>query len=314
MSPSTTLLVDCHGPSHQPELVCDVDDVRVRFVYDDGRKDGLDFSYGLFVDDAGLSRAYLRYPKDRRFWLLQESPIRGVYREVDRVAHRFRRIFTHWRPLFERGEPFRRFLFGTSWLGDTDTSGSFEKSKDVSFIGSVLHGDHHGYALRNRVAEALMEDARVDCYGYGIREIPTKIDGLADYRFSVALENTREDDYFSEKLVDCFLTETVPIYWGAPGITELFDPDGMLIFDDLDDLWEILEKADEERYEAMLPHVRANKRKAIDEGWDTRQAQHGRLGRELVEDPGPKPPSRVRLRAVDTIRKLRRVMRGLGRE
>ena len=34
--------------------------------------------------------------------------------------------------------------------------------------------------------------------------------------------------YFTEKLLDCFLTRTVPVYWGCPDIYEYFDLDGII--------------------------------------------------------------------------------------
>ena len=53
--------------------------------------------------------------------------------------------------------------------------------------------------------------------------------------FHVALENVRQCNYFTEKLLDCFLTRTVPIYWGCPNIADYFDTDGMLIIPHPDD-------------------------------------------------------------------------------
>ena len=39
------------------------------------------------------------------------------------------------------------------------------------------------------------------------REIPSKIDALRGYMFSIAIENVScDDNYFSEKIMDCFLT------------------------------------------------------------------------------------------------------------
>jgi hypothetical protein len=43
---------------------------------------------------------------------------------------------------------------------------------------------------------------------------------LLDYRFCLAYENSVERDYISEKLFDCFYAGCVPIYFGAPNITD----------------------------------------------------------------------------------------------
>jgi hypothetical protein len=43
---------------------------------------------------------------------------------------------------------------------------------------------------------------------------------LKDYRFCIAYENSREPDYLSEKLFDCFFAGCVPIYEGAPNVLD----------------------------------------------------------------------------------------------
>mgnify|MGYP006087097799 CR=1 FL=1 len=56
-----------------------------------------------------------------------------------------------------------------------------------------------------------------------------KVVALRSYSFHIAIENVRREGYFSEKLLDCFLTRTVPIYWGCPNIGEYFDVSGMIL-------------------------------------------------------------------------------------
>ena len=50
------------------------------------------------------------------------------------------------------------------------------------------------------------------------------------------IENAQEPDYFTEKLLDCFICGTIPIYWGAPNISHYFNVDGMVICNDLAEL------------------------------------------------------------------------------
>ena len=49
------------------------------------------------------------------------------------------------------------------------------------------------------------------------------------YQFSIVIENSREVNYFSEKLLDCLLTYTVPIYFGCPNISDFFDTTGWIV-------------------------------------------------------------------------------------
>ena len=63
---------------------------------------------------------------------------------------------------------------------------------------------------------------RIDFFGRGFRNLPDKWDGLQPYRYSIALENSIERHYWTEKLSDCFLAGTVPLYAGAPNLAEYF--------------------------------------------------------------------------------------------
>ena len=101
---------------------------------------------------------------------------------------------------------------------------------------------------------------RVDLYGRGIREIPSKLDVLHNYAFSVAIENntSKDDYYFTEKLLECFVTGTVPIYHGCPNINEYFDMNGVLTFSTQEELDNILDNLSEEKYKSMLNSVKLN--------------------------------------------------------
>lgn len=75
----------------------------------------------------------------------------------------------------------------------------------------------------------------LDLYGIGLDvaescykgAIGDKFEGLRDYRYSLGFENGRVENYFTEKLTDCLLSWTVPIYWGCPNIFDYF-PEGAI--------------------------------------------------------------------------------------
>ena len=71
----------------------------------------------------------------------------------------------------------------------------------------------------------------VDSFGRGFVAVEHKAEALAQYAFSIAIENSQQDTYFTEKLIDCFSTGTVPIYWGTRKISEYFDMRGVIQFD-----------------------------------------------------------------------------------
>lgn len=48
-------------------------------------------------------------------------------------------------------------------------------------------------------------------------------------QFSLVIENSCQTNYFTEKLIDCLVTKTIPIYWGCPNIDEYFDTTGWVV-------------------------------------------------------------------------------------
>jgi hypothetical protein len=51
-----------------------------------------------------------------------------------------------------------------------------------------------------------------------------KVDGLLPYRYTFAAENTREPNYFTEKILDAILCETLAFYDGCPNLELFVDP------------------------------------------------------------------------------------------
>lgn len=154
-----------------------------------------------------------------------------------------------------------RFLFGSTWVSDWRDL-KIEKSRLVSLIASGKTY-YSGHKLRHKVvARAGERGANMDILGRGYAPFEKKSDGLAPYRYSVIIENVREPGYFTEKLIDCLLCETVPIYWGAPDIAEIFDPRGMIICQSLEDISAAIEAISEEGYRSRLEFVAKNKDKA----------------------------------------------------
>jgi hypothetical protein len=76
--------------------------------------------------------------------------------------------------------------------------------------------------------------------------------------FSVCPENTAQRNYFTEKILDCFVTKTVPVYWGCPNIGDYFDIRGIIQVDGIQDLVNKLNSLTPELYQEMLPYIESN--------------------------------------------------------
>ena len=140
-----------------------------------------------------------------------------------------------------------------------------EKSRMVSLIASEKN-NHEGHKLRHEIIreiDRLLLD--VDIIGRKYRPIKDKVEGLSNYRYSVVIENSQQKYYFTEKLIDALVCETVPIYWGAPDIDEYFDSRGIIHCKSFEDIIHALHSMSIEDYRSRMPAIMKNKKTAIDE-------------------------------------------------
>ena len=119
---------------------------------------------------------------------------------------------------------------------------NFNKPKKLSIIVSNWNcsDKSHNYYWREKLVKDILDtDFDIDIFGknWGISDsrykgwIKDKIEGLKDYEYSIAIENSCEDYYVSEKLFDCFLNNTVPIYYGCKNVADFYDSRSFETFD-----------------------------------------------------------------------------------
>ncbi len=287
-------VVDCYDTRYWlPEIHVETEQASWEFVFAPERKHGREFAAQVCVDEMSLlPRLRCRYPRHRRFALLKESPLLALYGHQRELAEAFPVVGTFSRGLLAAGPPFVPLYYGTNFVSGGIPRGSARKTRLASIVASIEHPDSGGYTLRKEVCALLVDDRRVDRFGKGVAWVDDKRDALTPYAFSVAMENTRHDYYFTEKLIDCFLTYTVPIYWGCPSIADFFDVRGMLVFTDATELTGILDRLSFELYEAMLPFVLENRKRAEDNAWVDNEGLYQRFARRVepyLRGAGPVP-------------------------
>lgn len=105
-------------------------------------------------------------------------------------------------------------------------------------------GGTDGHVLRMAFLDNLVsiDPGVLDLYGRGgfsgrhyCGEVDDKWDGLADYRYSLAIENYHGPNYFSEKITDALLAWCMPIYWGCTNLEEYLPADSFVRIDIEDD-------------------------------------------------------------------------------
>ena len=204
----------------------------------------------------------------------EPSAIHAKHYALLRLTYRrFFRILTFNETLIARIPNGVFFPYGTTWVPEWEGLDR-NKSRGISLIASAKR-DTEGHRLRHRMVERCRAAGLdVDVLGRGYQPFAQKAEGLAPYRFSVVIENMREENYFSEKLMDSVLCDTVPIYWGCPNLERFCDTDGVIQCDNEEALWQAILAATDQSYVEKLPALRAAQTQlALFADWEKRAAE-----------------------------------------
>lgn len=187
------------------------------------------------------------------------------YEQIGAVAHKFDAIMTHDAELLGMGAPFIKTIRGGSWT-PFDQWGMYPKSKNVSMILSDKT-ELEGHKLRHAIAASGLP---IDVYGPQPMLGANKAVAYRDYRFAVVVEACKEDNFFSEHLIDALAFGCAPIYWGCPNIAEYF-PGGFLRVEDVQSLFDLLTWPLEHAYLNMAQDIQRYQQDArayaITEDW-----------------------------------------------
>lgn len=189
-------------------------------------------------------------------WMLEpRSMIGEYYNYVQQNAHLFRYIFTHDSILLRLPQA-KPFGWAEVWL-TTDSP----KTKGISICSSFkdwcpLHKD------RTRLAEYFDQHGGVDTFGSYKGDRDTWVDAkeyLERYKYSIIIENDIDDLWYTEKILNCFATKTVPIYVGSPAIGQYFNGDGIIQAQNCQQIPDIVSRLDiESDYQNRINAINDN--------------------------------------------------------
>lgn len=216
-----------------------------------------DYDYLLIINGYKsklnfVERQQISIPREKIFGLLQE-PIGNI--NYDRNLHFYCNkiycqnltMFNGYSGIVER--PVYMFYSNHNDIkNDYFTNfNSFENRKKLCLIVSSIASPNnpswsdHNYQKRHKLVKKLLEsDLDFDFYGRGWNfindnrykgEFLNKHEILRNYEYSIAIENVCEKNYVTEKMFDCVLNNTIPLYYGCPNISDIFDPNSYELID-----------------------------------------------------------------------------------
>ena len=202
----------------------------IEFIH--GEDGGCDFA--IILDRVGkIQRTVFCSPEN--VWVIMQEPF--LFHGHDYMIddhNQYARVYTHH--IFNDDPKYVRHFPILPWFIDKTydelkAEPVPEKTRSISWITSNK-ADYPGHKERVEFIEEIKNsDIDVDLFGRGICPIGNKWDGLAPYKYSLVVENSSSTDYWTEKLSDCFLGYSLPIYYGCTNIDEYFPKDSYIRID-----------------------------------------------------------------------------------
>ena len=163
----------------------------------------------------------------------------------------FKYILTYNQEVLDKCPNAREYVHGTTWITEPEYSTinvNLKQFKISTIVGYKILTE--GHILRQQLLSREKLFPSIDFFVTIIPPTtlknlltkkkqlvgPSKFKTFQYFQYQVVIENSRQTNYFTEKLMDCLISKTIPIYWGCPNISKFFDTTGWIIFDNLSDL------------------------------------------------------------------------------
>lgn len=195
--------------------------------------------------------------------IVEPDSIHNHYLKLSKYFYwRFYKILTKNKQLLNILNNGSFFYFGSTFLKNLDKI-DIQKNNLASLIASSQN-KLKGHKLRHKIAKYIKNnELNIAVIGRGYKPFKNKEDGLKSFRYSIIIENSSEQDYFTEKLVDACLLETIPIYWGAPNISKYFDIRGFIVCNSSDEIENALKNLSIRDYNRKIKWIKKNKEIAL---------------------------------------------------
>jgi hypothetical protein len=232
----------------------------VEFVFRQQDYDGIT----LFVDACMYEEAEHVNSRYKVGWLLEARGLHiGDYERACKLINRLDFILTYDAELL-RNAGFVPYVKGGIWI-PRGLWGTPPKRKFCSMLYGAKTVPMEGYKVRHEVAE-IAKSFGVDLFYEIGRDADAKVRALSEYAFTIVVDACRQDNCFSENLLDPIMLGCVPIHWGALNIGEFLNPCGIIQVNGVAEVSSVLETLTKRPYQQVyqqhLPHLIENQKKA----------------------------------------------------
>ena len=226
-----------------------------------------DINFSLFVDDTPKKQEDLS--SINIMVLAEPNEYFGLHDWTIQNKDLFSFILTWNDKVLNKCDNALFFPFGQTWFKPDQYEKDHHKEFKLAHLCGVLLKSY-GHSMRHEILDREdefkiptkfyktigdrhnLEDARIG-----------KETVFGDSQYGVVIENFSHRGFFGEKILDCLLLKTIPIYWGCSNIGDYFDIDGIITFNNVDDLINIINNLDKNYYESKKEIINKNWKLAL---------------------------------------------------
>jgi hypothetical protein len=231
----------------------------------------------VFNDYPNVTPELLDFNPFNILMVLEPNQLFGIHDWAIQNHNLFSCILTGGQEILDNCPNALFFPMGITWLDKeyVDNVNNIQKRFEVSFLcggKQRIEGHHLRHRLHKRGDEITIpkqwhytlpdydynngHHTVTDMYGKKI---------LWESMFTIAIENSSNRSYHTEKIIDAFISKTFPVYWGCPNLKELgYNPDGFIYCENEDQIIEAVNK--------LTPEFYAERKEAID--YNSELAKH----------------------------------------
>jgi|688.fasta_scaffold287453_2 hypothetical protein len=220
----------------------------------------------LYSEDVSLSFDTIQHSQNSKIKVLvqiEPPEIINVKNAIISNRDKFDLILAWDKDILDNCPNSKKFIFGTCWI-NFDTL-KINKENEISFIMSEKM-QAPGHKIRHTIWSYLNGKNEINGFNIMKFKTPPRIESknvlFEKAKYHIVVENASRENWVTEKVIDCFATKTIPIYWGCPNIGEFFNEEGVIKFNTLEELDSILNNLDLEYYEKLQNVIEENYEKS----------------------------------------------------
>lgn len=121
-----------------------------------------------------------------------------------------------------------------------------DKLLDRKFCNFVYSNNICSDPFREKIFNVLSKYKRVDAGGSFMNNMGSRVkdkqEFLREYKFTLAIENSTQPGYVTEKIFDPFSVQSLPIYWGSPSVSSNYRLNSFVNLMDFSSIEEAIEE------------------------------------------------------------------------